>query len=160
MNDRENRKLQTFVRVQDFCNEHAADFATNNLVTGLFATLNATVGTLNQSAAAQASKGGAAKQGTTSRAQARQALREDLEAISRTAAVMAEDIPGLDDKFRLPPSGNDQLLLNVARAFAADAAPLAAQFIAHELPADFLEDLRVDIAALEAAISDQSSGVG
>jgi len=47
-----------------------------------------------------------------------------------------------------------------ARAFATDAAPLSAQFIAHELPADFLADLNADIAALEAAISDQSGGVG
>ena len=36
----------------------------------------------------------------------------------------------------------------------------SAQFIAHELPADFLTDLNTDIANLEAAISSQSGGVG
>jgi hypothetical protein len=87
-------------------------------------------------------------------------LLEDLQAISRTARVMADEVPGLDDKFRLPPPGNDALLLSTARAFAADARPLAAQFIAHEIPADFLEDLADDIAAMEAAISEQSSGLG
>jgi hypothetical protein len=29
-------------------------------------------------------------------------LREDLEAINRTARAMAVDVPGLDDKFRVP----------------------------------------------------------
>lgn len=73
---------------------------------------------------------------------------------------MADDTPGIGEKFRLPRLTNDQALLNAARAFATDAAPLSAQFIAHELPADFLADLNSDIAALEAAVSHQSSGVG
>ena len=50
--------------------------------------------------------------------------------------------------------------MSAGRAAAIDAAPLSAQFIAHELPADFLEDLPADIDAMAAAISDQSSGVG
>jgi hypothetical protein len=87
-------------------------------------------------------------------------LRADLEAIARTARAMASDVPGLDDKFRLPRNTNDQHLLAAARAFAVDAVPLKAQFIAHELPADFLEDLNADIAALEAAIANQASGRG
>ena len=87
-------------------------------------------------------------------------LRDDLEAISRTARAMASDVPVLDDKFRVPRNNNDQLLLNAARAFATDATPLSAQFIAHELPADFLDDLNADIAALETAISNQAGGVG
>lgn len=160
MNDRENRKHQMFVRVRDFGAEHATDFAANSLGSQLFVTLAGIVTTLDGHAASQASKGGAARQGTTSRGQARQALLEDLQAISRTARVMADEVPGLDDKFRLPPSGNDALLLSTARAFAVDARPLAAQFIAHEIAADFLEDLADDIAAMEAAISEQSSGLG
>ena len=83
-----------------------------------------------------------------------------MEAISRTARAMAEDTPGIDDKFRMPRGNNDQVLLNAARAFAADATPLSAQFISHELPPDFLADLNTDIADLEAAILHQTSGVG
>jgi hypothetical protein len=74
---------------------------------------------------------------------------------------MADDVPGLEEKFRLPRGRiSDQNLLALARAFAADAAPLAAQFIAHELRSDFLEDLAADIAAMEEAMSRQASGVG
>jgi hypothetical protein len=71
-----------------------------------------------------------------------------------------DDVPGLNEKFRLPRGNNDQQLLSAARAFATDALPLKAQFISHELPADFLEDLEADITALEAAIDDQSGGTG
>ncbi len=72
---------------------------------------------------------------------------------------MADDVPGLDDKFRVPRNNNDLQLLNAARAFATDALPLKAQFIALELPPDFLEDLNGGIEAMQAAISDQSGGL-
>jgi hypothetical protein len=160
MTDRENRRYQMFVRVRDFCREHAADFSPTSLFSQLLVTLSAIVATLDQHAGSQASSRGSARQGTSSREQARAALREDLEAISRTARVMADDIVGLDNKFRLPAVGNDQNLLSSARAFLADAIPLEKQFVAHELPADFLDDLRADIAALEAAIGEQASGQG
>ena len=47
-----------------------------------------------------------------------------------------------------------------ARAFKADAEPLKAHFIAHEMPADSLDELQEDIDDFEEAISDQSTGVG
>ena len=72
---------------------------------------------------------------------------------------MADDVPGLDDKFRVPRNNNDLQLLNAARAFATDALPLKAQFIALELSTDFLEDLNGGIEAMQAAISDQSGGL-
>lgn len=111
-------------------------------------------------AAFEASGSGLSRQRTATRSDARAALREDLEAIARTARAMAADVPGLDDKFRLPRGNNDQQLLNAGRAFAADALHLKAQFLAHELRADFLEDLAADIEAMEAAMSDQSGGLG
>ena len=160
MRDTENRRHQMFVRVKGFGIDHANDFAANGLGTQLFTDLAGIVTQLDNHAAAEASGVGAARGGTSTRAAAREALRDDLEAISRTARAMAEDTPGIDDKFRLPRGNNDQALLNAARAFAADAAPLSAQFIGHEMPADFLTDLNTDIANMEAAISHQSSGVG
>lgn len=71
-----------------------------------------------------------------------------------------DDQPGLNEKFRLPRGNTDQQLLRAARAFAIDAAPLKTSFIAHELPANFLEDIEADIAAMEEAIGDQSGGIG
>jgi hypothetical protein len=159
MNDYENRRLQMFVRVRDFGVAHASDFAEGSVGRTHFTNLTTIITEVEAHASAEVSGKGQARQGSSTRSIARDALREDLEAIRRTADAMADDVPGLDDKFLLPPN-NDQLLLNAARAFATDATPLRAQFIAHELPANFLEDLNSDILALETAISAQSGGVG
>jgi hypothetical protein len=160
MNDSENRKLQMFTRARDFGTTHIADFDDGSLGKQLITQITGIVNELDGLASSQASGRGSARQGTTSRGQAREALHDDLEAINRTARAMANEVPGLDDKFRIPRSENDQNLLAAARAFATDAVPLSTQFIAHELPADFLQDLNDDIDALENAISQQSGGVG
>jgi hypothetical protein len=159
MNDRENRRLQMFIRARDFGVAHSSDFTDGSLGRQLVATLTTTITEIENHAAAEVSGKGQARQGSATRSMAREALREDLEAINRTADAMGADVPGLEGKFELPPV-NDQLLLNAARAFVTDAAPLRGQFVAHELPADFLDVLNADIVALETAISEQASGVG
>lgn len=160
MNDNENRRHLTFVRVRDFGDAHSTDFADGSIGKDLFTRLASIVNELDSHAAAEVSGQGTARQGTSTRAIARIALREDLEAIRRTARAMSKDVAGIDNKFRVPRNENDQLLLNAARATATDAPPLRAQFIARELHPDFLDDLNANISALEAAISGQASGVG
>ena len=160
MNDLANRQHQMLGRVRDFGTAHATDFPAASIGGQLFASVASIVAELDGHAATQASRVGAAREGTATRGEAREALGQDLEAINRTARAMADDTPGIGEKFRLPRLTNDQALLNSARAFATDAAPLSTQFIAHELSADFLAELNSDILALEAAISRQSSGVG
>ena len=160
MRDPENRTLQTFTRMDDFGQAHASDFAANSLARQLFTTLSGIVAKLEQHGSKHVSSHGAARQGTATRGEARDTLRHLMESIRSTARVMDAEIPGLSDKFRMPPPFNDQLLLTSARAFLAEATPLELQFVAHELPADFLQDLADNIAALEAAMSEQSSGIG
>jgi hypothetical protein len=160
VNDTENRKHSRYVRVRGFGEGHANDFTPTSLGKQLFAALGVIITEIDGYAASEVSGIGDAREGTETRRQAREELRADLEAIARTARAMASDVPGLEDKFRLPRNTNDQHLLAAARAFATDAVPLKAQVIAHELPTDFLEDLNADIAALEAAIANQASGRG
>ena len=159
MNDNESRKHQMFVRAQQFLTSRVSDFGPGSLVRDIVTDLAAVITELDTHAAAEASGGSSARQGTVTRAEARAALREDLEAINRTARTM-DDEPGLNEKFRLPRGNNDQQLISAARHFAIDAAPLKASFIAHELPANFLEDIEADIVALEEAKGDQSGGIG
>jgi|SRR5215471_13975155 len=159
MNDNERRRYEMFVRVRDFGAAHSADFAANSLAHQQFTALGTVITEVDGQAASEVSGHGDVRRGTESRSQARAALRDDLEAINGTARVLANDVPGLDDKFRLPRGNNDKDLVNSARAFKADAGPLKGQFIAHEMPADFLDQLQSDIDAMEAAISFQGSGV-
>ena len=160
MTDKENRKYQMFVRVRNFCQAHTADFVANSLAAQLTAALVAVITRLHGLIGAQSSGRGAAREGSSSRGAARAALRDNVEAISRTARTLAQNTPGLDDKFRVPQESNDQKLIGAARGFARDAAPLSAQFIAHEMPSDFIEELNADIAALEAAIDHHTDAVG
>jgi hypothetical protein len=98
------------------------------------------------------------RQGTASKSSACAALRDVLEAINRTAHVMAFDMPGLDDKFRMP-RGGDKDLLTAARAYVVDATPIRDDFIRFGLPADFIEDLKADIAAFEQATTAQNQSL-
>ncbi|MBI3399836.1 MAG: sigma 54-interacting transcriptional regulator [Acidobacteria bacterium] len=111
-------------------------------------------------AATQVSGRSAAREASSSKAAARAALRGALRAISRTARALALDTPGLDNKFRLPFTYGSQALLNAGRAFAQDARPLAAEFVAHSLPPTFLKDLDTDIQRFEAAIREHAAGIG
>jgi hypothetical protein len=158
MNDSENRKRETIVRVRDFGTGHSSDFAANSLANQIFTQFATALTELDGLAASQAS--GASREGTSTREDAREELRRRMEAISRTARAIAIDTPGLEEKFRVPRGENDQILLAAARAFAADAVPFAAQFVAHELPATFIDDLKASIANLEAAIGKQSGAIG
>jgi hypothetical protein len=160
MDDLENRRREMFMRVHGFGAARSTDFAPTTLVGQLFIDLAGIISELNQHATAQATGLGGAQQGTSTRAVARQALRDDLRAINRTAEAIAQDVPGFDDQFRVPPVGNDQNLLHAARAILANAAPESARFISHELPADFLGDLSTAITNFETAMNHQSTSVG
>lgn len=147
-------------RVNNFGTAHAADFTATSKGGGLFATVAAGVPKVGTAAAQQVSGGEAAMSGTDIKAVTFQWLHDDLMAIHETAATLAQTTPGLDDKFRLPHNLTYGNILPVARAFAADAAPLAADFIACEMPADFLAQLNTAITAFAGATDTQSGGKG
>lgn len=160
MNDSERRKREAFLRSCGFGDAHTTDFADGSLAKQYFVDLKAVCAELDDLAATEINAFGSARSGTDLRRQARDAIIEDLQALRRTALAMRDEVPGIEAKFRIPYDNNDRTLLNAARAALTDATPLKARFLAHEMPADFLEDLTADIAALEAAMSDQASGVG
>jgi hypothetical protein len=156
MNDNLRRRYEMLLRVKDYGVQHADSFPLNSLGQQLFMELEVIMGEIEQLAADQQSNERAEREGTTNRGEARTDLREDMEAISDTARAMAMDTPGLEDKFRMPRGRiPDVDLINIARAFAADAFPLKAEFIRHELPANFLEELNAHIEAFEQAIDRQ-----
>ena len=160
MKDSETRRLEMFLRVRQFGASHAGNFPANTRGGELLAQLNAVITELEGHTATQSAGTRAAKEGTALKAIARAALREDLEAISRTARVMSFTTPGLDDKFRLPRNAGDQAWLAAARSFSQDAAPLEAEFTRRGMPTNFLEDLTADIKAFEDATSKRTQKTG
>jgi hypothetical protein len=156
MNHHESRRYDMLRRVRDFGAAHAADFPATSLGSTLFTAIGATVAEAEQVASTRTSKVGASRQGTESKDLARDSLLEEMEALTLTARAMALDNPGLENQFRIPRNASDQDVLTTARAFLADATPLAAEFTRHEMPADFLDNLRDAIADLEQLITERN----
>lgn len=94
-------------------------------------------------------------------------LRLDLQNIARTARSIAQEQPGFADAFRLPDPPTDRALLTTADSFIsqlavkmqdgkpvddaatqARKAAIVAQFVAHEMPADFVTHLQTDVQAI------------
>lgn len=67
---------------------------------------------------------------------------------------------GWENKFSLPRGTNDQAMLNAVCAIAADAVPLKAAFLKHEMPADFIERLNQLVADFERASTQKAAAVG
>ena len=156
MKDDERRKRARLRRVREFGVEHAASFPQGSAGGEQFAVVAEVVEELDRHAAAQASGTGAARQGSALRAAARATLCAHLRAISRTARALAVDAPEVATMFRLGRIDVDKVLLSTAHAFLTLAEPLKADFIRHELPADFLAALQAAIESFERAVVSQN----
>lgn len=155
MDDNQNRTYQRAIRVREFNAQRIADFSESGVARQLFTDLIAAAADANRLGEAQTTGFGQAQQSTLSRREARAAVRRGVDAIFRIARSM-----GLEAQFKRPVNDTEEALLNTAKSYATNALPLKAQFIAHEMPADFIDDLKEDIADLEAAIATRGNAVG
>ena len=159
MNKLDQRLQAAFQRVKAFGDAHGADFTVGGPAANAFAFIATLVPKAGLDAGAQVAGKGAAQAGTASRAAVRLALHNELETFSATARSIALTTPGFDNKFQLPRSGSDQALLASAVAFVAEATPVTATFIAHEMPADFLTVTQSLIDQFKAAGVSQDAGL-
>jgi hypothetical protein len=144
-----------FVRVREFIAQRLSDFSETGAVRQLFTHLQTVITTIETLSAEQQTGMGEARQRTQSRGSARNALRELLEAINGVARSM-----GVADRFALPDRDNDARLRQAARSHAANAVALKAQFVANEMPDDFIEELQAALAAFESEIAEHGNAVG
>ena len=159
MNERERRRYDAFGRSQTFCTNNADDFAEGSKALACSASLASITTKLDTEKARQASASPTAKEVLLD------ALRLDIQNITRTARALDQDEPGFAAQFRPPETSGQGALLTATDAILArlkvqpddDAATkkakaaLAARFVAHELPEDFVQNLADDRAAIDAA---------
>lgn len=138
-----------FTRVRQFGLANPVAFPPETLAGRLFSDLTGVMENLSAAAAAQ--EEGERRSAVDAKDAARRALREDLDAISRSATSVAVEISALRNQFRIKGALTDQELLAKARAFAENIQPWRAKFVEHALPANFVEDLVADIATFEQA---------
>jgi hypothetical protein len=159
MEDRHHRNREMFLRLKAFAAAHT-DIPATTVWPQLLTDLNSVIADLDGQVSSEEVGKGAKLAGTATRGAAREGLREDIEAIVRTARVIGETEQGFDDNFRMPRGDNDQAMLDLGlgiTALVADAG-VKAKFISHAMPSDFVEDLNAGIPALRDAIGDQSEG--
>src|SRR5260221_8566217 len=141
MDNRETRRYDAFVRVKTFGQNNAADFAAGSTAQANFTIIGQVITGLDDAKAGQ-------KPGrNTSKETLLDAIRLDIQNITRTAAAIAQTEPGFADSFRPPANTNEGALLTTAdkflQQFAASStvviskiAPtqpsLVAKFLAHE----------------------------
>lgn len=158
MNDQEKRTLDTFKRVRDFDAAHAGLFAADSLARELLDVIAGVVDKLEGHAAAESTGRSKARQGTASKASAREAILEALGILRRTARSMAYAMPGLEEKFPVPHKQDGQELLNTAHSALDAALPLKTEFLRREVPERVFQDLEADIAAYQTALTGQNTG--
>jgi hypothetical protein len=156
MTDRETRRYQMFGRAQTFGKDNIADFAPGGEAIKRFTNLGQVIKDLEAAKANQQPGAATAKDVLVD------ALRLDLQNMARTARAIEQDEPGFAGKYRVPDSQSD--LLTAADAIIElKKAGVAAKFIAHELPADFVQHLVDDRKGIDdaqdAEESDDSDGV-
>jgi hypothetical protein len=154
------RRYNMLVRVREFGTAHPDLFPADSLGAHTLAELGDIVDRLHASVMSESVGQTTARQVTVSKTVARQTLRGTLEAIGRTARGIAVDTPGVAGGFVVPTGKNDHELAVAAASFAKTAAPLAASFIAHGLPASFVADLQAALEAFEQATSGRATAKG
>ena len=158
MTDKEKRILEMLRNVRNFFATHDIVFPPGSLARDFFDNIGNIVSDLEGYAAARISGRAAARQHTAGKAALRAAIIDDLTIISRTARAISVTTPGLESKFRIPHKLTNQLLLDTARAFLADAEPLKAEFRRYEVQERVFQDLAANVAAFEAALVGQYEG--
>jgi hypothetical protein len=155
MNDNYRLTIQTLVRSEETFAQNVNDFSAGGAALQLYADLQATITDVKEKANAFGAGRTGAQQGAQTINDTREELLAGMFAIREASKVM-----GVEDKFPYPPRRNDEELLDLAGIYATNALPLKAQFITHELPSSFLEDLAADKAAFQAAKSERLNAVG
>jgi hypothetical protein len=152
----ERRQYDMLVRVRDFGDRYGHLFPTSSLARRNFKKVAAALKELDAQDVTHMAASVSAR--AHRKEIAREALLARLQAVSQTARVLAADAPGLDQQFPMPYSISDQTLLTTGRTFVRDAEPLRSQFLAHGMPAGFVDDLNALVDGFERALRDRGLG--
>jgi hypothetical protein len=158
MTAQETRRYEMLVRVRKFGETHREHFPKGSVGGKALAAVAEAVDELSRHAVLQLS---GAEDGSTSKWRVRAALVERLDAVGRAARVIAEEVAGFDDPFRLPRVRlADQKLITAGRKVVQDAEANKARFIAHGMPTAFVAELTDLVDQFEQAVRERQAGKG
>ena len=150
------RQYEMLMRGDQFGAKHPELFPPGSLGASSLADLG---GIVKEVTFHEVGRRGAEGEGVNERFESRKALIRTLKKVRQTSQLLAIADPPVGDSF---PKGNrrlaDRALLQMARSYARDAAPLADRFIGHGMPATFMADLQAEIDAFAGALDRKQQG--
>jgi len=155
-----NRQYDALLRVRAFAEKHSDLFPPATLAGKMFAVIAAAIPDVTKYAGSQEAGFALAREGLSSKAEARQNLRDCLEAIVKTARSIGRDQPAVLGKFLMPRGGGDRSLINAAIGFVENAGAMKDVFVAHEMYPDFVQELQEAIYRFETAIREHQDRKG
>ena len=158
MRQRERNFYDMLVRVAQFGADHAADFPAASLGGENFAAVNEALADVRRNAATQTS--GGIENAVATKAALREAIREKLRLIVRTARAIALDKPAIAGLFQMPAGRNGPALVATARQLAATVSQFATDFGDYGLPANLAADLGADLDAFEQTLNEKAAAQG
>ncbi len=157
MNDRERREYEMYLLALLFLKNHAADFKNIPAVAAAVAILQTETQKLAGLGADKVSATVGTKDAYIHKGDLRDALEDAMLNIAGMWRPMAKNYQNAENKFRMP-NGSDQLMIDTAGSFAADATPLEADFLARGMqPLDFIADLTTKRDAFNAVVNETSA---
>ena len=156
MTKRHSRQYEMLVRVRDFGSAFGHLFPPSSVAAANFAAVDAAIKELDAQDVAHLAASVSAR--AQRKDAACHALLTRLQAISQTARVLCDEIPGLDHEFEVPTGASDVTLLTIGRKFARGAGTYSRQFIAHGMPTTFLADLNALVDGFDKALRDRGLG--
>ena len=160
MKKTEIRTLDMLRRVRQFMLARAAAFPANSPGHRLYLAVGTSVGNMERYSAEQSVHAHAYGEKSAQKNVADEALREWMEAISRTARSMSREFPGAKEKFRLPSKNDGETWLVFARNFSTEAVALEEEFVGRGMAPDFIDDLKARVLAVEQAEAAQAQAWG
>ncbi len=149
MRSTQARRYEMLLRVRVFGEAHRALFPQSSPGGQAFAALDAAVAELGDKAVSKLST---AREGKQHKHAARAAMLAQMDLLLRCAKVVAKDVPGFDDPFRVPRPRSDQALLTTGRVFTSEAAKVEERFVTYGMHKDFLVETTAVVDTFERAV--------
>ncbi len=151
MKKSETRVLDMLKSVRLHGQPRAAAFPANSRGSELYTSVNTGIGNIERVSGEQAKHERNFREASKRKDDAEDSLHDLMVSMNRTARSMSRTMPGVEEKFRLPPNKDGVMWLAAARAFATEAEPLADEFVRRNVAPDFIDDLKARILAVDQA---------
>lgn len=154
MNDRVRREFERAGRALLVLTKYVTDFKNIAAVAAAISILQTETARLEELGADKVGTTGGAKDVTIHKGDLRDALDDGMQNIADMWKPMAKNYNNAENKFRMPRGGSDQLRIDTAGSFIADAEPLKQAFIDRGMDPNFITDLTAKRNAFDAVVNE------